>query len=258
MLVCFFFVLNRFDQFSANMLGAIVSFASAGPTKRKCDYANQPLLKQAKIIPFMQQKVATRMDVIERKNKKRPFPKIADGNKARSLMISWMRAAGKRFSPSKWLATLADSDRIIVKVAAGTTPKNISSTLSHYNEDYFLAGDTVYRLAKKSEPVFVKTTLVYTRTPNAHGAYSLTRDERTRADAHFEGDWEPATRMRGRGLVNTWKTTDGQLCYIPPEYQCILLRQVDIVAPPDRYTCPCVVIVIVRIITHSHTHTPLS
>ena len=190
----------------------------------------------------MEESVTARMDVIAQRNKKRPFAKIPDGDKARSLMISWLCAASKRFSPNKWIISLADEDRQLVKVALGTTPKNIVETLTQYNRDYFLAGAkgrTVYRLAKKADPVYVKQTLVYTRTPNANGAYSLTRVERTRAESHLEGDWEPATRMRGRGLANTWKTTDGQLCVIPQEYQSILLKQVDVVAPPDRFTILC-------------------
>ena len=215
----------------------IIMMAAGVPTKRKSDQSTSPLLKKAKL------SVASRVDVIEQKNKKRPFSKIPDGNKALSLMLSWMRAASKRFSPDKWLTSLTDKDRQLVKVAAGPSPKKLVETLTRYNRDYFLAGaagHTVYRLAKKSEPVYVKQTLVYARTPNANGAYSLTRDERTRAAEHRDEDWEPATRMRGRGLVNTWKTTDGQLCCIPQEYHAILVRQVDAVAPPDRFVFVCV------------------
>ena len=214
---------------------------TAMPTKRQSDRSTYSALpkKASKMhhkLPF-----AARMDVLGR-NKKSPFALIEDGNKAYSLLVSWLRATNKRFAPDKWLLTLADKDRQLAKMAAGTTPKKYRELLATYNRDYFLAGVgrlTVYRLAKKCEPVYIKQTVVYKRTPNASGAYSLTREERARAAEHRDEDWEPASRMHGRGLSNTWKTTDGQLCVIPQEYQQILVRQINIVAPPDRCACYC-------------------
>ena len=138
------------------------------PTKRKSDDVATPVkqstatkrklnveatsTKKSRKLYNVDQSVASIMDVVAKSNRKRPFQKIEDGKKARFLMVSWLRAAGSRFSPDKWLMSLDATDHQAVRLAIGPARKKIKETLEQYNVDYFLAGAagrTVYRLAKK-------------------------------------------------------------------------------------------------------------